>query len=209
MEKIKTKEKTAVDKLLEEAHAILNSSGDLNSNREKLSSILDRIVSWKDDGDRDEQYFHRFERMMSSMSMLDFSKRLPINSTNKSLQNLISHSLNMVNEELEEKVFSKALLDEIMKELDLKEKILIVTNYDGIVKVVYSGIQGFPTKGYEGQKLDAFFEDMEKIKHIQLFEPKESIETILKAGYSGTVKVKIRSTPYKLSEGIAYIIQIP
>lgn len=209
MEKIKTSNQTTVDKLLEEAHSILNSSNDLNSNREKLTSILDKIVSWKDDGNRDEQYFHRFERMMSSMSMLDFSKRLPISSTNKSLQNLISHSLNMVNEELEEKVFSKALLDEIMKELDLKDKILIVTNYEGIIKVIYTGLKEFPTKGYEGQKLDVFFEDMDKIKQIQLFEPKESIETILKTGYSGTVKVKIRSTPYKLSEGIAYIIQTP
>ena len=197
-----------MDRLLEEAHSILHTSKDLNNYREKLTNIMETIVSWKEDGSSDEVYFNHFQEMMVSMSALNFSKRLPISNTQKSLQNLISYSLNMVNQELQEKAFAKALLVSIFKEINLSNTLIIATNYDGIVQFLFSSIPEFPTSGFEGMKVEDFFTDLKKINHIQLYEPIESITNQLKFGnYTSPVKVKIRSTPFKVSEGYAYIVK--
>lgn len=197
-----------MDRLLQEAHAILNSSKDLNSDREKLTNILETIVAWKADGSSDDIYFNHFQEMMVSMSSLNFSKRLPINSNQKSLQNLISYSLNMVNQELAEKAFPKALLFPIFKELELKQNLIIVTNYEGIIQFLFSSIDQFPTSGFEGKKVEEFFTDLDQINYLQLYEPIESITNQLQFGnYTSPVKVKIRSTPFKLAEGFAYIVK--
>jgi hypothetical protein len=208
-DKLNTQDNVAVDRLLDEVNAILHSSNDLNADREKLSSIFSRIVHWKEDGGRDDKYFNHFQEMMMSMASLNFSKRLPLNSNQKSLQNLISYSLNWVNQQLEEKAFSKGLYDTILKEFELKDHLIIITNYDGIVQSFFSNLDGFPTNGFEGKHIDVLFQDKEKIKNLQTFEPKESIEMNMDfGGFSRTVKVKVRSTPFKVSEGIAFIVQL-
>ena len=206
-EKINTQDRIAIDSLLNEANNIINSSHDLNGDREKLSSILNQIVHWKDDGRKEEDFFYKFQDMITAMSLLNFSKRLPINKSFKNFQNMLAISLNHLNEELEEKVFSSVLLRAILEEFDLKDIMIVVTNYDGTIKLFYSGVKDLSFKGYEGKKLDELFESMEPIQYLNNFEPEESKGAVLKFGQK--VKVKIRSTPYKLSEGIAYIIQIP
>ena len=198
------------EKLLGEAKEILRCE-DLNSQRERLVSIFDRIVQWREEESKDSRFFDQFQEMMMAMMSLNFSKKLPINTNQKSLQNLISYSLNMVNQELQDKTFSKVLFFTILKELDLKDKIIIITDYQGIIQFVFTGIVELPSipNGFEGKKLNDFFDNMKKIDDLSLYEPIEGTKVNFIFGENKRpVNVKLRSTPFKISEGLAYIVEL-
>jgi hypothetical protein len=198
-----------IDRLYAEAIAILDNSNDLNAEREKLKSFWDKVAKWKDDNSKDEIFFEQLQKMLVAMAGLDFSKRLQISSIQKSFQNLMAYSMNHLNEELEEKVFPLYLLSEIMKEIALTDTIIVSTDYDGNIKHIFTSVKGFPTQGYQGKPLSILFEDMKVIEDLQLLGPRNAVRAKLKFGYHGDVTVKIRSTMFKISEGLAYIINIP
>ncbi|GAL83135.1 hypothetical protein MYP_361 [Sporocytophaga myxococcoides] len=202
-----------LDNLLKEAYQILNHSTDLNEDREKLTNILNNLVYWTNEQNHLENYFNEFQRMICLMASLDFSGRLSLNPSLKTFQNLISVSLNTLNEELEDKVFPKALVRLTIDKLGLKNTVIIQTNKDGYIKLFHTDRTDlYPdAELFDNLQISAFIEDMEEVeKKIFSAGTDQIFKVKLKSGYKDDAILKIATNQfYNISEGTVYIIQLP
>jgi hypothetical protein len=201
------------DNLLKEAYQILNNSTDLNEDREKLTNILNSLVYWTNEQNHSEDYYNEFQRTICLMASLDFSGRLPLNPALKTFQNLISVSLNTLNEELEDKVFPKDLVRLTIDKLGLKNTILIHTNRDGYIKLFHTDRTDlYPdSESFENLQINAFVEHMDEVEKKMLIAGNDQIFKVkLKSGFNDDAILKVASNQfYKISEGSVYIIQLP
>ena len=207
----KTTQEVLVDNLLNEAYEILSKSENLNNDREKLTQIFKQLAIWKGDGSEGEQYFEAYQRVILAMAVLDFTQKLPISDEVKSIQNLFSYTLNTLNEELEDKVFPKALVYGMLKELELKDTVVIGTDINNRIKFFHTDRESlFPAfESFCNQNINIFFEDIESINNrIRKEIIEKGIEVKMKFGYSGNVTLKIVNPSYlKASEGSLYIVK--
>lgn len=207
------KEEVLIDILLKEAYEILNNSENLNTERDKLTRIFNQIASWKGDNSEDEQYYDAFQNVILSMAMFDFSKRLPISFEVKSIQNFFSITINSLNEILEDKIYSKALVSKIIQGLNPQNTVIVGTDVQGKINFFYTDKESlFPDfKSFINQNISIFFEDMKKIEgmiHTQNIE--EGIPVKMKFGYMGTAHLKIATSSwFNRSEGFVYIFTLP
>ncbi|MFN6943494.1 MAG: hypothetical protein ACK4ND_00995 [Cytophagaceae bacterium] len=205
-------EDALVNDLINQAYKILSKS-DINSERENLRNIFQQIACWKGDGSKDEEFYEAFQKVILSMASLDFSARLPLSKEVKSVQNLISYSINMVNEELEERAFPKALVELMLKELQLRNTVVIGTDANGEVKLFYTDRKElFPAKpAFKGLNISMFFESMDDINGlIRKGGIEKGIEVAMVFGYKGKVTLRIANPSWlKISEGSVYIVSIP
>jgi hypothetical protein len=202
-----------LDNLLKEAYQILNHSTDLNEDREKLTNILNNLVYWTNDQTQLEGYFNEFQRVICAMASLDFTGRLSLTPSLKTFQNLISVSLNTLNEELEEKVFPKALVSLMTEQLELKNTIIIQANKNSLIKFFYTDRNDlYPNAElFENLPIDAFIENLEDVEErLRIEGNKHAFKVRLKSGYKDDVQLKVVTTPLlKISQGTVYIIQLP
>lgn len=207
------KEDLLIDLLLKEAYEILNTSENLNVEREKLTRIFNQIASWKGDNSEDEQYYDAFQKVILAMAMFDFSKRLPISFEIKSIQNFFSITINSLNEILEDKIFSKVLVSKILKGLNLQNTIVIGTDAHGKINFFETDQEKrFPDiKSFMDQNVSIFFEEMKVIDElIQKEGTEQSMKVKIKFGYTGIVDLKIVTSSWlNRTEGIVYIITLP
>jgi len=202
-----------LDNLLKEAYQILNNSTDLNEDREKLTSILNNLVYWTNEQNHLEDYFNEFQRVICLMASLDFSGRLSLNPSLKTFQNLISVSLNTLNEELEDKVFPKDLVRRTIDKLGLKNTIIIQADKNGYIKLFHTDrIDLYPnTETFDNLLISAFVKNMDEVeKKILAMGTDQIFKVKLKSGYEDDAILKVaRNQFYKISEGTVYIIQLP
>jgi hypothetical protein len=207
----KYNEEILMDNLLKEAYEILNKSENLNGEREKLTSILNKIAIWKEDTGEDEKYYDAFQKVILSMAMFDFTKRLPVSFEQKSVQNFFSVTLNSLNDELQDKIVSKALMSKMLKELPLKNIVVVGTDILGKINFFHTNEPStFPDLNFfNNQNINVLFEDMEDINN-QIQREATEFNTKLKFGYKGIVHVKITASSWlhRLG-GLLYIITIP
>lgn len=214
MENISNKlDEHLLDNLLKEAYQILNNSTDLNKDREKLTSILNNLVYWTNEQNHLEDYFNEFQRIICSMASLDFSSKLPLNPSLKTFQNLISVSLNTLNEELEDKVFPKELVRLTIDKLELKNTIIIQADKEGYIKFFHTDrIDLYPNiEFYDNLLIGAFIENMDEIeKKIVTSGTNQIFKAKLKFGHKDDAILKVATNQfYKISEGTVFIIQFP
>ncbi len=214
MEKIAGKlDEHVFDNLLKEAYQILNNSTDLNEDREKLTNILNSLVYWTNEQNHSEGYFNEFQRTICLMASLDFSGRLSLNPSLKTFQNLISISLNTLNEELEDKVFPKELVRLTIDKLGLKNTVIIHTNRDGYIKLFHTDRTDlYPdAELFDNLQIGDFVEHMDEVdKKILTTGIDQIFKVRLKSGYKDDAILKVATNQfYKISEGTVYIIQLP
>ena len=198
---LKSEDRKNMEQLFKEADSIISNTQD-----EKLKTLWNEIVRWKNDGSSEEHFYHEFVRIMMAMSLLNFTERLPFDSSRKSLLNMIAHTVNHVNDELSDKVFPVELLSLVLDDLDVKNTAIVYTNYEGIISYVYSQNIVLPVN-LKGMNVKELFLDQEVFTHMQLFDLKDYVVTNVKY-ISGNVRVKAKSTHFKYAEGIAYVIKL-
>lgn len=132
----------ATTKLLQEAYDLIRGVEDLNTAREKLELQLKKAIdlSWKD-GNLFEAYFEEFSEFISGMHQMDFSKRLYTNDDKESFLNFIAHSLNSVNEELEEKALNVDIMPEVLNSLKVNNRIVLVSKDMQIVSNTFTNVK--------------------------------------------------------------------
>lgn len=200
------------DQILKQAYEILEKA-DLNSERENLKKVLKNIAKWTEDGGDDEKYFEEFNKFIISMVALNFSAQLPICEEAKSVQNVFSLGLNMVNEELKERVISKQLVLLLLQELNLKNCLVIGTDPEGSINFLYTDKEGrFPVfDSIKGQNIKAIISNLDEVSSsIAKHGIGNGMEITLTIGNVGPVLLKIAKTSWlQGSEGSMYIFQLP
>ena len=209
----KQNEEIFMDNLLKEAYEILNKSENLNGEREKLTRIFNQIATWKDGNNEDDQYFDAFQKVILSMISFDFTKRLPISFELKSVQNFFSVTLNSLNDELQDKIVSKALVYKMLKELPLKNIVVLGTDAEGKINFFHTDLKSnFPDyKFFNNQYINIFFENMGEINnHIQKAGMEKWMNAKLRFGYKGLVNLKVVTSSWlQKTEGLLYIVELP
>jgi DNA-binding CsgD family transcriptional regulator len=207
-------ESLQMQNLVEEARTILENSSDLNRDKYKLKSLLDEIMHWTKDGDQQyEDYYKNFCETITAMVNLDFSKRLP-ELDSKTLFSFMTLGLNVLNEELFQKVVSTKMLHSLLDGLDLKNKAIILTNATAQIIFVHSGIKNafFSEDVLVGQPMSVVIEDLNELD--EKFKNQGFLKGI-------DVKIKFEDTANRIvklhlaiptlllnSEGIAYILTL-
>jgi hypothetical protein len=208
------KDEILMDNLLQEAYRILNNSENLNGDREKLTGILNQMARWNEDHNcEDQQYFDKFTDVVLSMTKLDFSKRLPVYDDQKSVQNFFSITINSLNEELEEQIYSRVLIKKLLQSLPLQQTIVIGTNAAGYVNFLHSENTSLlpPFEALKEQHVKVFFDDMNVIQELiqqQGLEKEITVNMVL--GYTGPVNLRIITASwFHNTEGHFYIVTLP
>jgi hypothetical protein len=144
--------------LLSEAKVILNKEGDINSDRENLSQIIDRVDFLL--GKHDELY-EKFTELFTSMGQFDFSKRLDF-VENREVINFIISGLNMLNDEYQAHAINKKLLHNFFKSCSIKNVLAVITNSDGFIYFANPGdsqLVGFNDDTLHDQSIHSIFTD--------------------------------------------------
>jgi hypothetical protein len=210
-----TEDNNHMKALLDEVNKILKGSGDLNKEKEKLGNILDEIMYWEGkENSQYEEYYKQFSEMTEAMCNLDFTTRLSLG-TPKSFVNFVAFALNMVNEELKEKVLPVNMFQCLLEAMDLKkDSILLITDAGGIIRFLHTGIDKpyFKKEALVGQSIAVLFkEDIDTIDQLIKKEgTAKSLDVNMAYGSIGSVKLRIAlPTVLENFEGIAYVITIP
>lgn len=158
-------------------------------------------------------YYRNFCDTITAMVNLGFSKRLP-EQDSKTLFSFMTLGLNVLNEELFEKVISTKMLHSLLDGLDLKNKAIILTNATGQIIFVHSQVRNvfFSEQVLVGQPMSVVVEDFneldEKFKNHGFLK---GIDVKIKFVDIANRIVKLHlaiPTLLSKSEGIAYILTL-
>ena len=168
MEKVYEDNNKAAIALMEQAYALLNKSGSTMDG--EVNEALEKILLLRNSQDKIQKAFNNFSEVATSIMELDFSKRSilpPSLRDNANLFNYFSQTLNMINEELEQRVISKKITDNIITQLsDLSfnnsSSFVIVTDKKGFITFVNNSIEetsGLKSEQWYGREITSIFED--------------------------------------------------
>jgi hypothetical protein len=198
--------------LLDEANQILKDEMDLRNKKEKLGSLLEEVMQWNNEENKIGDFYNQFSEMISCMQNLDFSKKLTPGKP-KSIQNLLALGLNMLNEDLQEKVFPLQMVHAIIEAIDLKNTLVLVTDNRGTITFIHTDIikPHFSNEALQGQNISVIFHNFNAIDYRI---KKEGILKSLKVNmhYDKTGEVTLRvAMPGLINNfnGIAYVITLP
>jgi len=172
---------TSIHSLLAEAKSILNNKEDINFEKENLSNLIDQADFILE---KHDHIFDQFVDVFTSMGQFDFSKRLNHVDNSDNFINFVINGVNMINEEFEVKAIHRNVIQCLLSTLDIKDKLIVLTNSNGYIYLSEGSIPLADVKNHyhQDQTIRVLFSDFDVIE-----------ETMKIQGYAKNITANLKT----------------